>query len=335
MHNAKQGLTPEFADAIRNQNVVGIFAGHVHQDAGRVRTVDNGRRSNIPVILSGSAECGTYLYVEFEKRHYNVAAVNAASGTPSFLSPGWTCDTFAPYHNNRGNGNTLFTYVFNNSAPQIDWIAPATLQEGEEAWFRAWVVDPDGGTFNYTWDLGDGTTSSGSAASGTTPPLLHTYANTGTYTVTLTVDDGYGGVTTRSIDVVVGGSPLVGTGLLRSVGSGNTQCMDVTSYAADTPVTLYPCYNGSSNQWKFVDGRIENVGSGGMCMDVRSYATHTPVILNYCYGGGGQQWRPRADGTISSVGSGNTQCIDLTSYATGTQVKLYPCYDAVSQKWSR
>lgn len=216
MHNVGAALkTTEFADAIRNQNVVGIFAGHVHQNAGRIQTVDNGRRSDIPVILSGSAECGTFLYAEFGKRHYNVAVVDAASGTPSFLSPGWVCDTFAPYSSNSGNSHTLFTYDF-NSAPKIDWIDwidwtdPATpVQEGEEVWFRAWVFDRDGDTFDYTWDLGDGTTFSGRTVSGTIPTPLHTYADDGNYTVRLTVDDGYGGITTHSIDFDVAPAPSV------------------------------------------------------------------------------------------------------------------------------
>ena len=60
--------------------------------------------------------------------------------------------------------------------------------------------DPDGDSLNYRWDFGD-TSSAGGAKT------AHTYASPGQYVVTLTVDDGSGGVSTTTIIVTVGSSP--------------------------------------------------------------------------------------------------------------------------------
>ena len=66
--------------------------------------------------------------------------------------------------------------------------------------------DPDGDPLTYSWDWGDSTPVS----SGANP--AHTYASSGTYTVTLTVNDGWGGTqtATRSVTVSSGGTGPTG-----------------------------------------------------------------------------------------------------------------------------
>ena len=57
--------------------------------------------------------------------------------------------------------------------------------------------DPDGGALTYSWDFGDGTTST--AANPT-----NTYTANGTYTATLTVRDPQGATGTASVQISVG-----------------------------------------------------------------------------------------------------------------------------------
>ncbi|MET9876810.1 ThuA domain-containing protein [Actinacidiphila glaucinigra] len=65
------------------------------------------------------------------------------------------------------------------------------------AFSSAGTVDPDGDTLTYSWDFGDGGTS-------TAANPAHTYRKNGTYTATLTVKDPTGRTASASVQVVVG-----------------------------------------------------------------------------------------------------------------------------------
>jgi len=57
-------------------------------------------------------------------------------------------------------------------------------------------MDPNGDALTYAWNFGDGATATGSTAG-------HAYAAAGTYTITLTVRDGRGGVDTNRLLITV------------------------------------------------------------------------------------------------------------------------------------
>lgn len=80
----------EFLDVIRGQNVVAIFAGHIHQDYGQIRMINNGG-GLIPFFRSGSAECQTFLLAEFHPTYFNVGVVST-SGGPAFIDTPTVCD---------------------------------------------------------------------------------------------------------------------------------------------------------------------------------------------------------------------------------------------------
>jgi len=70
-----------------------------------------------------------------------------------------------------------------NVAPTVSATVPATGVEASAVSFNASVVDPGPETHTYLWSFGDGNTSTQQNPS-------HTYADDGTYTVTVTADDG-------------------------------------------------------------------------------------------------------------------------------------------------
>lgn len=90
-----------------------------------------------------------------------------------------------------GNGDTdtvTGTVVVANRPPTaaIVLFPDSTYRENPITFDATASSDPDGDSLTYLWDLGDGTTSS-------TATFTKTYSSPGTYEITLTANDGFGG----------------------------------------------------------------------------------------------------------------------------------------------
>jgi PKD repeat protein len=89
-------------------------------------------------------------------------------------------------------------------APTPKITPPAAADAGVAAAFTASATDPStadtNAGFTYAWNFGDGGTASGATAS-------HSFAKAGTYTITLTATDKYGGVGTTTASVTVAALP--------------------------------------------------------------------------------------------------------------------------------
>jgi chitodextrinase len=99
------------------------------------------------------------------------------------------------------------TQVEVNTRPRIDagpTATPAIAMQGNEIAFAVAASDDDGDTLTYVWSFGDGDTGTGAA-------VKHTYANSGDYTVTVDVTDGF--ATTRGTVQVEVAKPLALTKL--------------------------------------------------------------------------------------------------------------------------
>ncbi len=85
-----------------------------------------------------------------------------------------------------------------NRAPTASFTTSATEAEvGVEITFTSTSTDPDtADTLTCSWNFGDNTTS-------TEVNPKHTYDSAGTYTVTLTVDDGNGGTDTYTTEITI------------------------------------------------------------------------------------------------------------------------------------
>ena len=90
------------------------------------------------------------------------------------------------------------TAVESNTQPPIASVTgPANINEGDSATFNAsGSVDPNGTIVSYAWSFGDGGTADGVSAA-------HTYAQDGTYTVTVTETDNDGLVAHGTFTIAV------------------------------------------------------------------------------------------------------------------------------------
>jgi len=132
-----------------------------------------------------------------------------------------------------------------NSDPEADAGPDQTLNEGVLVTFDgSGSSDPDGDTLTYSWDFDDGGTDSGESPT-------HTYCDDGSYTVTLTVEDGNGGSDTDTMVVTVNNvAPVAEAGDSQLTYEGETVTFDASSsYDQGTCDTL-------TYEWVFGDGEI-------------------------------------------------------------------------------
>ncbi|BAZ46381.1 DNA/RNA non-specific endonuclease [Chondrocystis sp. NIES-4102] len=133
--------------------------------------------------------------------HYGTVTVNN-DGTVSYTSEDRTIgdDTFT-YVVQDSDGQISEPATVNvtveNAIPEITEIQiPNTITEGDTTTFTALASDPGNDELTYSWNFGDGKTA-------TSLDTTHTYVQDGEYILTVTVDDGKGGITTSSLTVTV------------------------------------------------------------------------------------------------------------------------------------
>lgn len=123
--------------------------------------------------------------------------------------------------------------------------------------------DPDGTSLGYSWDFGDGTTSS-------SPDPVKTYPNKGTYTVTLTVTDGVNSNQAVPIVIQVGLAPTVTIGA--PADGSHYNAGDTINYTAfgkdgggfdinDAHIVTDVIFHHHTHVHPFVDGIVGRTGS--------------------------------------------------------------------------
>ena len=120
-------------------------------------------------------------------------------------------------NNHSGQAPRFYRLPTSNRAPVADVRGPYTGDEGSAVDLSWTTSDADDDELTYSWDFGDGTTGSGDAL-----PASHTWADDGTYEITLTASDGRKSVTS------------VGTAEIANVAPALSPIPDAEIYEGET-----------------------------------------------------------------------------------------------------
>jgi len=123
------------------------------------------------------------------------------------------------------------------SANPTSGIVPLTVNFGS-----AGSTDPDGTIASYSWNFGDGTATSSSAAP------THVYQNAGSFTAVLTVTDSRGATGTAQVAITTTANPLVApTNLTGSAGRGSVTLKWTDSSTNQTGFYIERAPSGTTN----------------------------------------------------------------------------------------
>ncbi|MBM4429340.1 MAG: PKD domain-containing protein, partial [Chloroflexi bacterium] len=206
---------------------------------------------------------------------WGLAHLNTTPGTTFYIGriPGWPGDTrrlqgavdeLTVYDRALSGDEILATFIAgshgkcSNEAPVVNAGPDVTANEGMAFSSEGSFSDPDPDTWTATVDYGDGSGPQPLGLVDKSFTLSHVYADDGTYTVLVTVDDGQGGVGTDTATVaVLNVAPTIELSGDASVDEGSEYTLTlgpVTDPGADT-VELYIVHWG--------DGHTNTYGSQG------------------------------------------------------------------------
>jgi glucose/arabinose dehydrogenase len=237
----------------------------------------------------------------------NFAAENTSNG-PVHLAAGPDTNLYVVIYRSSGSEIRRIRYVSGGNTPPTTIIeatptvgtAPLTVEFSSNGSF-----DPDAQPLTYSWNFGDGTTS-------TLPNPTHTYTTPGTFNATLTVAEATApfASTTRDVVITVGNSPPRST-ITAPVDGATYQIGDVITYSGSGTDGGQPVPPAQLS-WELRNHHNEHVhfdslgtGAGGsFVVDEHGDNTRYELCLT----------------TTDSQGSNDTQCVNL--YPRKTQYTL-------------
>jgi PKD repeat protein len=247
---------------------VTVSAGDIVVDAGADRSADEGAAVAVSAVFDNlgafnshgaSIDWGDGTPAEPAAVTEPGAGGNAgaASGSHVYAEDGVYTVTVTVTDDDGDTGADSLVVTVRNVAPAVNAGPDESVDEGQALSFSGSFTDPGVlDTHTIAWDFGDGT-----GAGGTLTPV-HTYAEDGTYTVTLTVTDDEGGVGSDTLVVTVRNAlPAVNAGADQAASEGG-----VVSFVGS--FTDSGVLDTHTIVWDFGDG----TGASGTLTPAHTYA---------------------------------------------------------------
>jgi PKD repeat protein len=142
--------------------------------------------------------------------------------------------------------------------------------------YGASSTDADGDNLIYTWDFGDGTSSSGS------PTVSHTYTIAGTYQAVLTVSDGKAQTTTSPLPVIISSGEGGGFAAVARISTSRQLGMAPLMINFDGSLSTPSTEDGEivRFEWSFGDGGIAQSALAGHTFSTAGNYTVTLTVTD-------------------------------------------------------
>lgn len=161
---------------------------------------DANNAENVTVNASGSTDSDGSI-TSYQWQEGSTTILSSQSGTISLPVGSHTIVLTVTDNEGATDADTVIITVNANQAPTANAGADQSATVGNNLNFSAnGSSDPDGSITSYAWNFGDGQTASGATTA-------HSYAATGTYTVTLTVTDNGGATDSDTATISVTNVP--------------------------------------------------------------------------------------------------------------------------------
>ena len=224
---------------VGNLNWLSLTAPQLVVNAGSNFTVNAGATATFAGAVSGGIAPYTYGWT------FGDGGTSSGSPTPSYIyaNPGTYTATLTGKDAVGDVGTSSVVVTVNDVPPTVTMTAPTSGLVGVPVSFSASATDVSPAVqaagFTYSWNFGDGGTTTG-------PSPSHTFAAAGTYTVLVTATDEYGksGTASGTISIQPSGSiSLKVTGFPSPDTAGTTNNVTVTADESDG--TVDTAYTGT------------------------------------------------------------------------------------------
>jgi hypothetical protein len=151
------------------------------------------------VDLSARGENGSGTYTQFAWTFSGGGTASGAAVTHAFATPGAESATVVATDSNGASNRSVVAVTVAPISVSVRTV-PTNAETGQSLTFNASASGGAGGTYNFTWTFGDGTTGYGAV-------VTHAFRTAGTYPTSLVVTDRLGATNSTSVATVAVTAP--------------------------------------------------------------------------------------------------------------------------------